>query len=555
MPDFDFSSLITDRGQADVDNLRSLLSTPLSDWTAEQLAAFNQAISKGAYNYTDLNRVTACMDYLNEQLRGYGYQTGYSKFTIPHKAVSALPDGYTELAYIQSSGTQYIDTGFKPNNNTRAVADFEFTATNTWRAVFAARDANSANSFSLEYIGGAFRSDYGSDTSQQFPMGALGRRIYDKDRETTTIDGTSQSYANTPFQCGHNLCLWALNDNGGIKWLASGKLYSCQIYDNGTLVRDYVPCRSPDGEVGLYDLVNDAFYGNAGTGDFIAGPEPVALPDGYTQVEYIQSSGTQYIDTDFKPDQDTKIIVDAEITSEVLYGSIFGSRNSSSSGQFNLWPASSQQWRYDYGTSAYLMVSASSTGRHIFTADGPDVSIDDQSQAYGQQTFQTNNNLYLLTINLGSSTGEKCRGKLYSCQIYDNGALIRDFVPCKNPSGAAGLYDRIGNQFYGNAGSGSFTAGPEVEAPDGPGEELDPYTWYESDVPTASLMGAYLDNVEALRSTLEVLSTTPETPESMAALTYEEANDIERILLAVDALITNMINAYFYSNEINCGEV
>ena len=72
--DFDFSTLITDRAPSDLELLRDLLSTPMSDWTAEQLAAFNQAASKGAYNYTDLNRVTACMDYLNERLTALGYE-------------------------------------------------------------------------------------------------------------------------------------------------------------------------------------------------------------------------------------------------------------------------------------------------------------------------------------------------------------------------------------------------------------------------------------------------------------------------------------------------
>ena len=73
MPDFDFSTLITDRSPADLELLRDMLATPLEDWTAEQLAEFNQAASKGAYNYTDLNRVTEAMDYINEQLVGNGY--------------------------------------------------------------------------------------------------------------------------------------------------------------------------------------------------------------------------------------------------------------------------------------------------------------------------------------------------------------------------------------------------------------------------------------------------------------------------------------------------
>ena len=70
---FDFSTLITDRSQADLDALGSLLSVPMEDWTDEQLAEFNQSASKGAYNASDLNRVTAAMDYINNQLVGYGY--------------------------------------------------------------------------------------------------------------------------------------------------------------------------------------------------------------------------------------------------------------------------------------------------------------------------------------------------------------------------------------------------------------------------------------------------------------------------------------------------
>lgn len=65
---FDFSTLVTDRNQADLDTLRSLMAVPLAEWTTEQLAEFNRAASKGAYNYTDLNRVTQCMEYINKRL-------------------------------------------------------------------------------------------------------------------------------------------------------------------------------------------------------------------------------------------------------------------------------------------------------------------------------------------------------------------------------------------------------------------------------------------------------------------------------------------------------
>ena len=50
--------------------------------------------------------------------------------------------------------------------------------------------------------------------------------------------------------------------------------------------------------------------------------------------------------------------------------------------------------------------------------------------------------------------------KLYYCKIWDNGSLVRNFIPCKNTSGTLGLYDAVNNVFYTNAGTGTFTAGP-----------------------------------------------------------------------------------------------
>lgn len=75
-------ALITDRTESDVSKLNALLSSPLSEWTEDELTWFNQAASKGAYNYTDLNRVTRAMEYLHSTLTGYGYSTGYSPLEI-----------------------------------------------------------------------------------------------------------------------------------------------------------------------------------------------------------------------------------------------------------------------------------------------------------------------------------------------------------------------------------------------------------------------------------------------------------------------------------------
>lgn len=79
--------------------------------------------------------------------------------------------------------------------------------------------------------------------------------------------------------------------------------------------------------------------------------------------------------------------------------------------------------------------------------------------------------------------------------------------------------------------------------------------WQGADIPTPESMTAYLADVAALRAALTVAAGTPEVPEDMEQLTWQEANNIEQILLDVDTLVTNMAAAWFYSGEIYAGEV
>lgn len=186
-----------------------------------------------------------------------------------HTKPVALPSGYTKLAYIQSSGAQYIDTGFKPNNNTRVVVDGQFVSTPSGNtALFGARTAANSKNYAMLFIPSNFRSDYNNVYTQTWAVSATIRRVYDKNKETTTIDGVAKSYTNAAFQTDYNMALFAINAAGTVQWFASMKLYSCQIYDNGTLVRDFQPCIDASGDVGLYDFVGKQFYGNAGTGAF-----------------------------------------------------------------------------------------------------------------------------------------------------------------------------------------------------------------------------------------------------------------------------------------------
>lgn len=79
--------------------------------------------------------------------------------------------------------------------------------------------------------------------------------------------------------------------------------------------------------------------------------------------------------------------------------------------------------------------------------------------------------------------------------------------------------------------------------------------WLTSDAPTASQMEAYRQNIVTLRALIAVMQSTPNAPASMAGLNYVKANDIEQILIDLDALITNITKSWCFSGEVYAGEV
>lgn len=82
-------------------------------------------------------------------------------------------------------------------------------------------------------------------------------------------------------------------------------------------------------------------------------------------------------------------------------------------------------------------------------------------------------------------------------------------------------------------------------------------TWREIDVPTQSDLTLYLGHVGTLKSTIVLPEWTPAVPEIGVppdGLTWSKANDIETILEIIDAVITLMVNGYWYSGELYSGE-
>lgn len=200
------------------------------------------------------------------------------------------------------------------------------------------------------------------------------------------------------------------------------------------------------------------------------------LPEGYTEVEYIQSTGGAAIDTQQKPTQMLRMALDVETLeppSETATKYILGSGYASST--------SNKYWLFvqyqNTGIVAYMgnygsrptgvVVSADANPRRmniIVDCSIKQVSVNGEAKTLTSNLFSTlMNNIHLLASSASTIAGNQVNANIYSCQMYTDSTLIRDFVPCVDPTGLVGLYDLVTGVFFDNQmNHGVFTAGPAV---------------------------------------------------------------------------------------------
>lgn len=203
----------------------------------------------------------------------------------------------------------------------------------------------------------------------------------------------------------------------------------------------------------------------------------MTLPKNYTELEYISTrengeNSSAWIDTGFVPTLDTRVVFDFMPTS-------FSEENSYAFGEWASWQYgffgcflrgggnySGISWHYSdshHSTEVTAVINTRYTidaNKETWTLkDGDGTTL--HSYTFTRGETRTHKNLYLFTFN---GAGNRMLGRVYSCKIYDNGTLVRDFVPCKDADGVVGLYDNVNGQFYGSSSStDAFFAGPEVE--------------------------------------------------------------------------------------------
>lgn len=184
---------------------------------------------------------------------------------------------YEEVDYIESSGTQYVDTGIVMTENIYSVVDFQFVSLDTSVATagliggWGGTGSNSGQLFSVVTSKNAFQFAYGSTwNGSTMPFDTDRHILYmNNNNSECLIDSTvlaTSSDVTVSLTDTRTTHLFKSNGGAGT---SKARIFSCKLYDNGTLVRNFQPIKIETGEYALVDKVNNKAYRNAGTGEFI----------------------------------------------------------------------------------------------------------------------------------------------------------------------------------------------------------------------------------------------------------------------------------------------
>ena len=193
------------------------------------------------------------------------------------------------------------------------------------------------------------------------------------------------------------------------------------------------------------------------------------LPSSYTAVDYLQSTGTQWIEMGVTPNQNTKAVLKIKINVFTSKGaSLIGSRtNINSDDQFTT-------YLDDYGGTRFLFrmdgqpKTTSWTGLttnkiYIVTLSGTEMKAElEDGTAVFSKTFSVSDFTSTLTMALFRSkgvSGDYFRGRIYSCKHYSGDELIQDFQPCLDTNGVPCMFDFVSRKPFYNVGTGSFAWG------------------------------------------------------------------------------------------------
>ena len=470
-----------------------------------------------------------------------------------------MPAGYTRLEYIESTGTQWIDTQQKFMYGDEFYFEYmpmaSYSGENKGYGAGANLDVNitgggrNSNSRVCMYD---FRGNLCYEPQLLYDY-TLGRRYVENwtlksgvfhsvltdvnDGSTYTISRGSISQS---YDSGDTVYLWR-DHSPTYSFPSKSRIYRTWLKRaDGTMAFDLFPARrDSDGVLGMYDMGTNTFFTNNGTGEFIAGPvipgnqvltntgtageygtrgiydangeyaaqqnnlvDAVTMntavqnaidsefqciewddhgecllmqlggitqvPTGYTPLQYLESTGTQWIDTGIYINYDYEIfaILDPLSTGGFYYWGAAGNNSSDRTAWYTFWSVNSSgpsTWGGSRNTFYYRNLVPNSKNTVVQNKNG--IWVNGTKTTSFSPVFdsrQAELTLYIFKTNPVSFDWNSGRIKLYELHVKNgNGRIVQNLVPARRDSDSIlGMYDTVTGTFFTNAGTGEFVAGP-----------------------------------------------------------------------------------------------
>ena len=404
---------------------------------------------------------------------------------------------YGEDPYIESTGTSGISTGYRMNGSSRVEVDFALTET-----------SSSATYYIFGSNGGGYEPSLATAmffdaTHFKFTVGPAGQYTayhlgVDTDRHTTIIDlpedqivfmtgGVTNAFTNgrlvtssgldfTGKEATLPLSLFARFYNSTATKFANTskvRIYGVKIYENGVLVRNFTPCRR-EGVACFKDLVGGGFIVGENVAAFTAGGDnvPTYLDDGYVSTKANENGGLLYLDTGYIVTRKTAVALDCALTENCepttsisMNGYLFCSYPRFGFNFMKYVNPDNRGLRYDNRFGGFDNNSGNFSAAFPEPVDDKDVRrtffIDNYNCVAGVVTSGFTNQTVTCESSSGASSSDvtlKLSGyfndtqllhaplKIYGCKIWEEGVLVKDFVPYVT-NGVPGLRDSVSGSF------------------------------------------------------------------------------------------------------------
>lgn len=182
-----------------------------------------------------------------------------------------------------------------------------------------------------------------------------------------------------------------------------------------------------------------------------------ALPSGYTKLEYIESDNSSYLDTGV-----TMGKTDSVTLEEVL--SPFGTSDTRYTGANGYMQIAINSSGYSINGTAKKALGTKDKLKCVYTPTTESLYINGDLVESSNWSSYNGAAVKIGLFKMGDAgnawySSKAHSGKCYGASIIKNGVKVREFIPCKNASGVAGMWDDVSKSFFSSASSFAFTAG------------------------------------------------------------------------------------------------